>query len=96
VKNILLDDVYAFLDNIPNEKSGKILKQLKFLEVNDVEGLKIKTLKDKIKELIVDQYRVVFFVKEETVYVIDAFKKQSQKTPHRILERALGIYRKLQ
>ena len=49
----------------------------------------------KVKEIIVKQYRVVFFTIGTTGYVVDVFKKQSRKTPKRIIERAERIYRSM-
>ena len=68
---------------------------LDLLEADRTEFLDIKQLSGKIRELIVRQYRLVFFRKEEIIYVIDIFKKQSQKTPRRIIERAERLYQSL-
>ncbi len=88
----VLDDVNYFLDKIPDDDAAKILAHLKSLEANQTEGLVIKTLTGKIKELVVGQYRIVFFVLGGKGFAIDVFKKQSKKTPLRIIERAEKIY----
>lgn len=89
----ILDDVADFLGKLSEEDDAKIAAHLKSLATNQTEGLTIKPLKGKIKELIVRQYRIVFFRIDNTGYVVDAFKKQSKKTPRRIIERAEKIYR---
>lgn len=89
----ILDDVRDFLNTISREDDAKIAAHLKSLEIGQTEGLIIKSLKGKIKELIVKQYRIVFFRIGTSGYVVDAFRKKSQKTPKRIIERAEKIYR---
>lgn len=89
----ILDDVSDFLAKLSREDDAKIAAHLKSLAINQTEGLTIKPLKGKIKELVVKQYRIVFFRINNTGYVVDAFRKQSKKTPKRIIERAEKIYR---
>ena len=89
----VFDDVAAFLNKIPPEDSAKILAHLKSLEENRTEGIIVKPLKGTIKEIVVQQYRIVFFRIAGTGYVVDAFKKQSRKTPKRIIERAERIHK---
>lgn len=92
---VILDDVLDFLKSLSREEDAKIMAHLKSLELNQTEGLIIKPLKRKVKELIVKQNRIVFFRIGDTGYVVDAFKKQSKKTPERIIERAEKIYRSI-
>ncbi|MBI3589099.1 MAG: type II toxin-antitoxin system RelE/ParE family toxin [Candidatus Liptonbacteria bacterium] len=91
----ILNEVNDFLENLPENDAGKILAHLKSFEENLTEGLVIKALKGKIKEIIIKQYRIIFFTISEKIYVVDAFKKQSQKTPKRIIERAEKIYKNI-
>ena len=91
----ILEDVREFIERLKQDDSAKILAHLKSIEENLTEGLIIKTLKGRIKEIIVRQYRVIFFNIGATAYVVDAFKKQSQKTPKRIIENAEKIYKGL-
>lgn len=89
----ILHDVLTFLDSIAEEDSAKIYAHLKLLEENYTEGLNVKQLKGKIREIIVKQYRIIFFRKTNIIYIVDAFKKQTQKTPKRIIERAEKMYK---
>ena len=91
----LFDDVTDFINTLPEDVAGKIVSSLKSLELNETKGLTIKTLKGKIKEIIVKQYRLVFFILGETIYIVDGFKKQSQKTPKRMIEKTEYIYKKI-
>jgi phage-related protein len=89
----ILTGTNEYLDSVPEEQSAKILADLEFLRMNQTEGLTIKPLDGKIRELVVKQHRIVFFEYKGVVYVVDAFKKQSKKTPKRVIERAKGIHR---
>lgn len=37
-------------------------------------------------------HAIVFFRLDDTIYAVDIFKKQSRKTPPRIIKRAIKIY----
>ena len=89
----VLDTVIEFLESLPADDAAKIAAHLKSLEMDQTEGLTIKPLKGKIKEIVVKQYRVVFFRTGTRGYVVDVFRKQSKKTPKRVIERAERIYR---
>jgi phage-related protein len=89
----IFKDVLDFLNKISKDDKAKISAHLKSLQENHTEGLIIKPLKGRIKEIVVRQYRIVLFEIGATGYVVDAFRKQSDKTPKRIIERAEKIYR---
>ena len=91
----IFNDVVDFLDEIPVKDSAKIYANISSLDENQIEGLVIKSIGEKIKEMIVKQYRIIFFYKNRVGYVVDAFKKQSQKTPQRIIKRAEKIYKNI-
>ena len=92
----VLSTVNDFINKLSDKESGKILAQLKFLEINQTEALVIKTLKGKIRELRIKQHRIVFFKIGKIIYVVDAFKKQSQKTPQGIIKKAEKIYKNVE
>lgn len=89
----VLDTVIEFLESLSADDAAKMAAHLKSLEMDQTEGLTIKPLKGKVKEIVVKQYRIVFFRIGTKGYVVDAFRKQSKKTPKRIIERAERIYR---
>ena len=91
----VLSTVQNFIDCLGPEDSAEVRAQLETLEKGSTEKLMIKTLRGKTKELIIKQYRIVFFRRETMMYVVDAFKKQSKKTPLRIIERAEKIYKQI-
>lgn len=89
----ILREVVNFINSLPDEDSAKILGQFRALEKGWTETLNIKTLKGRIRELIVHDYRIVFFAIKQRIYVVDGFRKKSQKTPPRIIARAEEIHR---
>ena len=89
----VLRSVYDIVTNLPNEDEYKISQCILILESGSTEGLVIKTLRNEIKEIIVKRYRLIFFKKNDTTYLVDIFKKQSRKTPTRIINRAEKIYK---
>lgn len=80
---MILDEIGEYLSGLSAEVRGKISGDLESLEKGETETLLIK------------QFRIIFFRLEGSIYVIDVFKKQSKKTPLRIIERAEKIYRKI-
>lgn len=89
----ILDAVHRFLDSISVDDAAKIAAHLKSLQDDHTEGLTIKPLKGKIKEIVVRQYRVIFFVIGAAGYAVAAFQKQGRKTPKRIIVHAEKIYK---
>ena len=88
----VLRSVYDIVTNLPNEDEHKISQCILILESGSIEGLVIKTLRNEIKEIVVKKYRLIFFNKNDTTYLVDIFRKQSRKTPVRIIDRAEKIY----
>jgi phage-related protein len=89
----VLSDVRAFINGLSD--SPRIWADIHALETPWTPALVIKKLRGKVKELVVGQCRIVFFAVGSTIYVIDAFKKQSQKTPRSVIERATDLYNQL-
>lgn len=90
-----LKEVADFIEGLPDKDSAKILAQIKSIELDKTEALVMKPLKGKIMELKVNKYRVVFFKVKNIIYVVDAFRKRSDKAPKRIIDRAEKIYKSI-
>ena len=89
---LFLDEASEFIDSIPDKPKAKVLAALKTMETN-FDLVYTKTLRGPIRELIVQKYRIIFFVKEGTIYVVFGFIKKSQKTPLREIKNAERIYK---
>lgn len=94
-KLIVLDEVNAFIEDLERDTPDKIYASLEFLAAGKIDSILVKPIKGKIKELSVRQYRIIFCQIGDVIYVIAGFKKQSKKTPHRIIERAEQMYNKI-
>ncbi|MGC9599612.1 MAG: type II toxin-antitoxin system RelE/ParE family toxin [Minisyncoccia bacterium] len=88
-----LHDFYRALSDLPVHEKDKIYAHLTLLREGEVGALTIKTLRGGIQELIVHRYRLIFFKSGEAIYFVSLFKKQSQKTPLRIIRKAEAIYK---
>ena len=84
----LFSDVADFINRLSESDAAKVYAHIEALKRGYGETLIIKSLKGKIKEIVVRQYRIVFFQIADTIYIADVFKKQSKKTPKRIIEKA--------
>jgi phage-related protein len=92
MKLVILKDVFAFLEKISTEEYARIVADLQSLVSGETSRLIIKPLHGKIMELSAGQSRIIFCRMEMTIYAMIAFKKQSKKTPLRILRRAEKIF----
>lgn len=88
---ILLEEVREFLQNIDAQDGAKIYFQIRSMEFGDFAGLFIKTIRSPLKELKVGRYRILFFIHKDTIYIISAFVKKSQKTPWKEVFKAQKI-----
>ena len=78
--------------SIPDQARIKAAEEA--LVLGDFQALYIKSLKGPIRELIVGNYRLVFFYwKENSILFVDIFRKKSNKTPLRIIRHAERIYK---
>ena len=88
---MILDEVNKFLESIPESNRFIIYAHLKALQIGSFEKILIKTLRSPLRELKVGRYRILFFSRGNSLFVISAFVKKSQKTPLREINRALAL-----
>ncbi len=88
----VLDSVNDFLNKLPRVERAKIFSDIDKMRSGDWSSLYIKTLKGPIRELIVKQNRIIFFINENVLYFIRAFRKKTAKTPPHEIEQAERIY----
>lgn len=92
---IFLDVVDEFIQTLSIPDQAKIAANAILLRSGDFASVRIKRLDGPIHELIVKQYRLIFFRKGTTIYVVGAFRKKSAKTPLREIRHARDIFRNL-
>lgn len=92
---IFLDKVEWFIQALPCPDQAKIAAHTTMMREGDFASVHIKQLDGPIQELIVRQYRLIFFRKDGAIYVVGAFRKKSAKTPLREIRYAMDIFRNI-
>lgn len=92
-KLVVLEEVKDFIDSLPEKDRVKITSEVEALCNSYFGVLYIKTLRGKIKELIVGRYRIIFFIEICIIYLIRIFLKKTKKAPISEIEYAEKIYK---
>ena len=90
---IFLSKTKKYIDSLSEAEQGKIAVSIRFMEDGNLEIVTTKQLRKSIRELIVGNHRIVYFVEHKTIYFIDAFRKRSQKTPKNIIANTISIHK---
>ncbi len=78
---------------LPKVERAKILSDIETMKKGDWSSLHVKTLKSPLRELIIKQYRIIFFISGNVLYFVRAFQKKTAKTPREEIEQAEQIYK---
>ena len=89
------EEALEFIGKLTETDKAKILANIKIMET-DFDVVYTKLLRSPIRELVVKKYRLLFFIKVNTVYFVRGFIKKSQKTPIREIEKAENVYKMMQ
>ncbi|OHA83289.1 MAG: hypothetical protein A2937_04015 [Candidatus Yonathbacteria bacterium RIFCSPLOWO2_01_FULL_47_33b] len=89
------DEALDFIYQLSEADKAKILAHIKTMET-DFDTVYTKLLKSPIRELVVKKYRLLFFIKKNTIYFVRGFIKKSQKTPIQEIHKAEDIYKMMQ
>jgi phage-related protein len=84
-----------FIGSLSEKDRAKVFAVIKILGTN-FSAVYTKPLKGPIKELIVRQYRLLFFIKDTIIYITSGFTKKTKKTPKREIERVEILYKTIQ
>ena len=90
---IYFELVTDFLKRLPKYDRVNILAGVSKMEEGDFQSAYIKTLHGPVKELIVKQYRIIFFIHEHTIYLVRTFVKKSKKTPRNEIAYVERVYK---
>jgi len=93
LKAELLEKTRRFIRGLNQNDRAKIAAAIRTLEFGDYQSVQTKSLRGPIKELIVRSYRIVFFVKNTTIYFVSGFRKKSRKTPRNEIKNAENIFK---
>ncbi|MBI5400670.1 MAG: type II toxin-antitoxin system RelE/ParE family toxin [Candidatus Yonathbacteria bacterium] len=92
---IFLDVVSVFIQKLPSAIQAKVAANVAMLCAGDFASVYVKQLDGPICELIVKQYRFIFFRKGTMIYMVGAFRKKSTKTPMREIKHAVDIFKNI-
>ena len=92
-KAFLMSSVESFLGTLPTTNRGQIKANITLLENGDFQTPYTKKLKGVIRELIIGNYRLIFFIKDNIIYFTSAFRKKSAKTPTKEIKQAEKYYK---
>jgi len=93
--SLFIEEVEDFIHQQGLSDQAKIAASVIIMEKGNFHILHIKTLKSPIKELIIKQYRILFFLNKNIIYFIGAFVKKTAKTPKNQIDQAEKIYKLL-
>lgn len=94
-KPFFLDAVAEFIQKLPAADQAKVAANVVTICDGDFASVRIKQLDGPIYELIIKQYRFVFFRKATVIYFVGAFVKKSAKTPLREIRHARIIFKNI-
>ena len=93
--SIYFDKADEFLGDLDIRDQEKIAVCVKSLTEGDFKSIRTKLLRGKIRELIVKEYRIIFFIYLNSVYFVNAFRKKTNKTPRSEIDHAEKIYKQI-
>ncbi len=88
-------DADRFIRSLPISDQIKIESAFTAMRKGHFRIVYTKALRGPIRELIVKDYRVIYFLIEKTIYFVRCFRKTSAKTPKAEIEMAENIYKSL-
>jgi len=94
LKVIILEIVEIFIrEKLSTKDEAKLYASITAIRLGNYDNVFVKPLKDNIKELIIKNYRFIFFIDNEIVYFSNAFIKKTNKTPKIEMEKVKKIYK---
>lgn len=94
-KVFLTNRIESFLDTLTPGVRGQVRANFDSLGNGDFRSPYTKKLKGVVRELVVGDYRFVFFIKGSIIYFTSAFRKKTAKTPKKEIELAEKYYKLL-
>lgn len=84
----VLHEAEDFIKCLEESEQFKVLTAMAAVTKGQFNAIHTKTLRNKIKELIVKRYRFTFFIEDGCVYFVRGFIKKTGKTPPQEIEYA--------
>jgi len=95
LKLLYVEKAEKYISLLTSKHQAKLKRHIDFLAEQRYEFIETKILRGKIREIIVGGYRVIYFIVSNKVFIVDIFKKSTQKTPKKRIEYAEVEYKKV-
>ena len=92
-KTLILQAAQQYIDSSAKSEQGAIQADINAMERGNFDSVYTKTLKGKIRELIVGRHRITYFTIGTMMYFVRGFRKKSAKTPKAEIECAEHVYK---
>src|SRR3990167_10656281 len=92
-KVFILQAAQQYIDSLAKSEQGAIQADINAIERGNFDSVYTKTLKGKIRELIVGNHRISYFTIGTMLYLVRGFRKKSAKTPKVEIEYAEHVYK---
>lgn len=89
----ILQAAQQYIDSLAKPEQGAIRADIDAMERGNFNSVYTKTLKGKIRELIVGRHRISYFAIGNVLYLVRGFPKKSAKTPKGEIEYAECVYK---
>lgn len=89
----ILEYAQRYIDNLNESEQGAIRADIEAMTFGNFDSVHTKTLRGKIRELIIGSHRISYFSIGSVLYFIRGFRKRSAKTPRKEIEYAEQVYK---
>ena len=90
---VYFDSAREFIIGLPEDVGSKIAMALEVMQEGKIQLIHTKKLHGKIRELIIKNCRILFFIETKKIYLTNGFIKKTNKTPVKEIEYAEKIYK---
>ena len=88
-----LEPARKYILSLSAAEQGIIASDIEALCSGRFDAVRTKKLRGPVRELIVGNHRLTYFILENTFYFVRGFRKKTAKTPKREIEYAEKIYK---
>jgi phage-related protein len=92
---LIFSFVSEYLAGLAASEQAKIDMGILAIAQDILQVVRTKQLRGPIREFIIGNHRLVYFQKDDCLYVVSAFYKKTTKTPKKEIEYAEKIYKNI-
>lgn len=90
---LILEDASEYIQSLDEANQGTIYADIEAMKEGDFDSVYTKQLRGKIRELIVGNHRITYFLIKSYIYFVRGFMKKTGKTPKKEIEYAEKIFK---